>query len=300
MNAITSTIREQARKSKRSPKPQWLKADIPSGDNYFKVKRQMESRGLATICQQARCPNITECWNNKHATFLIMGELCTRSCSFCSVKPGKPGPLMEDEAEKVLEMVDILNANYVVITSVTRDDLPDGGSAHFARVVSHLKTHRPDVKIEILIPDFKGIEQQLNTVLQAGPHVLNHNLETVKRLYNHVKRPARNYGISLEVLRRSHEKGFITKSGMMVGLGETVDEMKKTFEDLRANNVDLLTVGQYLQPTKIHAAVEKYYTPDQFLQLKEIALTFGFTAVEAGPFVRSSYNAGLMYEKCLE
>jgi lipoyl synthase len=284
-------------KPKRTPKPRWLKAQIPSGEEFFKIKHQMESRGLATICQQAKCPNINECWNNYHATFLIMGDTCTRDCKFCSVKHGKPQQLMEEEAQRVLEMVEILKAQYVVITSVTRDDLKDSGSNHFAGVISHLKEKKSEVKVEVLIPDFSGKTELIDIVLAAEPHVLNHNLETVKRLYTHVNRREKNYHVSLSVLNHSHQRGFITKSGIMVGLGESLDELKQLFQDLRDNGVMLLTIGQYLQPTKDHVLVEKYYTPEEFVELKEIALGFGFSAVESGAFVRSSYQANRMYEK---
>ena len=283
--------------NKRQPKPKWLKAQIPAGENYFRIKKSLEEKNLSTICQQARCPNISECWNNYHATFLIMGDTCSRDCKFCSVKPGQPKPLLEEEPERVLEMVDIMRAKYVVITSVTRDDLEDGGSSHFARVITHLKTQRPQVKVEVLIPDFRGCSEHLDIVLNAGPDVLNHNLETVKHLYPHVNRIEENYRISLKVLKYSQERGFITKSGIMVGLGETLEEIKSLFRDLRESGVKLLTIGQYLQPIKENVPVEKYYTPDEFEQLKEIALSHGFTAVESGPFVRSSYKAHRMYMK---
>lgn len=282
----------------RKPKPQWLKADIPAGDNYFKIKKALEKRNLCTICQSAKCPNISECWNNYHATFLIMGDTCTRNCTFCSVKSGTPLPLDTLEPRRVLEMTEIMKAKYVVITSVTRDDLEDGGSSHFAAVIKELKTHKPDVKIEVLIPDFKGNTRDLDTVLEAGPDVLNHNLETVHRLYSHVNRAPQNYHVSLQVLKYSKAKGSVTKSGIMVGLGETADELKETFQDLRNNGVDLLTIGQYLQPTRQNAAVEKYYTPGEFEELKETALSFGFIDAVSGPFVRSSYNADRMYRKC--
>jgi lipoic acid synthetase len=285
---------------KRQPKPAWLKVQIPGGEDYFKIKKNLEKRKLATICQQARCPNISECWNNFHATFLIMGDTCTRNCTFCSVSPGKPGPLLPEEPKRVLEMVDLMKATYVVITSVTRDDLADGGSAHFAAVITHLKIHRPELKIEVLIPDFKGNTRDLETVLNARPDVLNHNLETVSRLYPHVNRPEQNYAISLGVLRHSHEKGFITKSGIMVGLGETREELKELFYHLRESGVQLLTIGQYLQPARENAAVEKFYSPAEFDQLKELALACRFTAVESGPFVRSSYKARQMYERALQ
>ena len=311
---------------RRQPKPAWLKAAIPSGDDYFKIKKNLEKRKLFTICQNARCPNISECWNNHHATFLIMGDTCSRNCTFCSVKAGVPGPLLAEEAERVLEMVQILDAAYVVITSVTRDDLEDGGSGHFAQVISYLKEHRPGVKVEALIPDFKGNVRHLDTVLAARPDVLNHNLETVERLYPHVNRPIGNYRVSLGVLLKAHHrkettagtegtesterssnssaageaavKPLVTKSGIMVGLGETLDELKELFRDLRESGVDLLTIGQYLQPTTANVPVEKFYTPEEFAELKEIALAAGFRAVESGPFVRSSYQAQSMYDSC--
>ncbi len=280
---------------KRKPKPQWLKAAIPAGENYFKLKKSLEKRHLSTICQSAKCPNISECWNNHHATFLIMGDTCSRNCSFCSVHSGKPGALLEEEPQRVLEMVDILNARYVVITSVTRDDLDDGGSAHFARVIHHLKSQRPEVKVEVLIPDFKGNTNHIDIVLEAQPDVLNHNLETVKRLYPHVNRLIQNYYVSLSVLKYASEQKFLTKSGIMVGLGETIDEIRELFRDLRENNVKLLTIGQYLQPTKDNVNVEKFYSPEEFEELKQIALSYGFSDVVSGPFVRSSYKADDLY-----
>jgi lipoic acid synthetase len=280
------------------PKPKWLKVQIPAGEDYFKIKRNLEKRNLSTICQRARCPNIAECWKNYHATFLIMGDLCTRNCSFCSVKPGVPAPLMPGEPERVLEMVDIMGARYVVITSVTRDDLPGGGSGHFARVIDCLKTGRPGVKVEVLVPDFKGNANHLDTVLDAGPDVLNHNLETVRRLYPYVNRKMENYEVSLGVLKHAHGKGFITKSGIMVGLGESADELEALFGDLRKSGVRLLTIGQYLQPAKENVPVTRFYSPDEFDALKQTALAKGFTAVESGPFVRSSYRAHEMYLSC--
>ena len=283
---------------KRKPKPPWLKAAVPGGDNYFKIKKALEKRNLCTICQSARCPNISQCWNNYHATFLIMGNACSRDCAFCSVPHGVPESLDINEPERVLEMIRIMNTKYVVITSVTRDDLEDGGSSHFAAVINTLKTNNPGIKIEVLIPDFKGNIRHLETVLGAGPDVLNHNLETVRRLYPVVNRKPGNYRISLQVLKNSKERGFITKSGIMVGLGETMAELKELFQDLGNSGVDLLTIGQYLQPTRRNIPVERFYTPQEFEELKDIALSSGFIEVESGPFVRSSYNADRMYRKC--
>ncbi|MCP4219662.1 MAG: lipoyl synthase [bacterium] len=286
--------------NKRTPKPQWLKASIPSGETYFKLKKRLEKRNLSTICQEAKCPNISQCWNNHHATFLIMGDICSRNCTFCSVKHGSPPPLDPKEPERIIEMVDILKAEYVVITSVTRDDLEDGGSAHFARIIATLKTHKPGIDIEVLIPDFKGNTQHLDTVLQAGPNVLNHNMETIKRLYPAVNRDPKNYDVSLGVLANSKNKGAVTKSGIMVGLGESHEELLELFGDLRKSEVELLTIGQYLQPTKAHVPVDKFYTPEEFEQLQKTALAEGFKAVVAGPFVRSSYNAGEMYRESVK
>jgi lipoic acid synthetase len=281
----------------RIPKPTWLKARIPSGRQYFKIKRDLESKGLHTICQSARCPNIDECWNHNHATFLIMGDICSRNCLFCSVKHGTPRPLDADEPRRILEMVNILKLKYAVITSVTRDDLEDGGSRHFARIIKILKQHRPDLKIEVLIPDFKGDPQAVDVVLDAQPAVLNHNVETVKRLYEKVNRHPASYQSSLKVLKHSSDRGMITKSGIMVGLGETPGELQELFGHLTERGVRLLTIGQYCQPGRENVKVERFYNPDEFAALKESALSSGFTAVESGPFVRSSYHAQEMYEK---
>lgn len=285
---------------KRSPKPGWLKANIPAGKNYFKIKKELERRKLATICQNARCPNISECWNNYHATFLIMGDTCSRNCSFCSVAKGTPQPLCPEEADRILEMVTIMAAKYIVITSVTRDDLEDGGSSHFAALIKKIKDSRSDLKVEALIPDFKGNSEHLERIFTARPEVLNHNLETVKGLYAKVNRNPQNYYTSLKVLKLGKMNNLITKSGIMVGLGETKAEIGELFHDLRENGVDLLTIGQYLQPTKKNLPVEKFYSPAEFEELKEMALDLGFTAVASGPFVRSSYRADHMYRECLQ
>lgn len=284
----------------RRPKPGWLKANIPTGKNYFKIKKELERRQLNTICRNARCPNISECWNNYHATFLIMGDICSRNCSFCAVKAGTPLPLNPDEAERILEMVAIMEAKYIVLTSVTRDDLADGGSAHFAALIEKIKNRKRELKVEVLIPDFKGSSDALKRVFNANPDVLNHNLETVKGLYAKVNRNPENYRVSLKVLKQAGENNFITKSGIMVGLGETAAEIEELFRDLRKSGVGLLTIGQYLQPAVKNLPVEKYYSPEEFAALRELAISCGFTAVESGPFVRSSYRAGRMYRECLE
>jgi lipoic acid synthetase len=287
----------KAVKKIRQPKPAWLKAHIPSGDNYFRIKKELERRHLNTICQDARCPNISECWNNYHATFLIMGDTCSRNCFFCSVKNGIPKPLAPEEADRILEMVKILGAKYIVITSVTRDDLTDGGSKHFAGLIKKIKKERCDLQVEVLIPDFKGNKEHLKEVFAAKPDVLNHNLETVKGLYAKVNRDPHNYNISLKVLKLGKENNLITKSGIMVGLGETAAELEELLVDLRENGVNLLTIGQYLQPTKNNLPVERFVSPAEFEELKKLALSLGFTAVESGPFVRSSYKAAQMYRE---
>lgn len=279
-------------------KPVWLKAAIPGGADYFKIKKELAQRNLGTICRDARCPNISECWNNHHATFLILGDTCSRDCLFCAVKKGVPQPLNPREAERILEMVDIMAAGYIVITSVTRDDLADGGSKHFAALINKIKKNKSDLKIEVLIPDFNGAREDLQRIFAAAPDVLNHNLETVKGLYAKVNRNPQNYYISLNVLNLAKENNLITKSGIMVGLGESRTEIEALFHDLRENGVDLLTIGQYLQPTKKNLPVEKFYTPGEFADLKKLALSYGFTAVESGPFVRSSYRAAQMHRQC--
>jgi len=285
---------------KRTAKPDWLKIKIPSGKNVFRIKRELQERGLHTICQDARCPNMHKCWANNNATFLILGDYCTRNCFFCSVKHGKPVVPDTKEAEKIAQMVKIMDLKYLVITSVTRDDLPDKGSLHYAKIIKHLKDKFSELKIEVLIPDFSGDKNLIDNVLREHPDVLNHNLETVKRLYPFVNRKPENYPVSLSVLKHSASRNFITKSGIMVGLGETIEELEELFADLKENGVKILTIGQYLQPSSSNAKVEKYYTPDEFKQLYKTAKSMGFIGVESGPFIRSSYNAGELYKKALE
>jgi lipoic acid synthetase len=262
------------------------------GEHYRELKTLMRQRGLHTICEEAMCPNIGECWENRTATFLILGDVCTRNCGFCSVTTGRPAELDEDEPERLAEAVSSLGLRHVVITSVTRDDLPDGGARIFARVIGRLREQDHQLGIEVLIPDFQGNWSALQTVMTAGPDILNHNLETVPRLYQRV-RPKAVYRQSLELLRRAREMrpGIVTKSGLMVGLGETHAELVSTFEDLRAHDVNVLTVGQYLRPTPRHLPIERYYTPHEFEQLKVVGTRLGFEHVESGPLVRSSYHA---------
>jgi lipoyl synthase len=276
----------------RGSRPEWLRVRLQMGEHYRELKSLMRASGLHTICEEAMCPNIGECWENRTATFLILGDVCTRNCGFCSVTTGRPAELDEDEPERLAEAVSSLGLRHVVITSVTRDDLPDGGAAIFARVIERLRGQNAELGIEVLIPDFQGNWTALETVMVAGPDILNHNMETVPRLYQRV-RPKAIYKQSLELLRRakSLRPDAVTKSGLMVGLGETQAELISTFEDLRAQDVDVLTVGQYLRPTPRHLPIERYYSPDEFVQLKHIATQLGFEHVESGPLVRSSYHA---------
>ncbi|MCK5003857.1 MAG: lipoyl synthase [Candidatus Aminicenantes bacterium] len=282
---------------RRSPKPDWLRIKIPAGEDLFKLKKDLTSRGLHTICQDAKCPNMSECWNKNHATFLTLGNICSRNCGFCSVETGQCEEPDKHEPEKISEMVKIMGLKYVVITSVTRDDLSDGGSAHYKKILDKLKREFPDLKVEVLIPDFKGDQKAIETVLQGNPDVLNHNIETVRELYKSVNRKEENYKISLSVLKYSSSRKFITKSGIMVGMGETTGQLRELFSVLLENGVDILTIGQYLQPTPENIKVKEYITPEKFLELKEMAETMGFRAVESGPFVRSSYNASALYSK---
>jgi lipoic acid synthetase len=281
----------------RAGKPSWLRTKIPAGNRYFKLKRELNKRNLSTICQAAKCPNVSECWNKNNATFLILGNVCTRNCSFCSVPNLPPNAPDPSETDNIIEMIKIMGLKYAVITSVTRDDLSDGGSLHFQHILKKLKKTYPQLRIEVLIPDFKGDKAALLNVLEAGPDILNHNLETVLSCYPKVNREVKNYSRSLNVLKWAGEEGFDTKSGIMVGLGETKHELIQTLWDLYNNDVRLLTIGQYLQPTRKSIPVKKFYSPAAFLELKTIALDMGFIAVESGPFVRSSFNAHEIFKK---
>jgi lipoic acid synthetase len=280
----------------RRKKPDWLKTRLPGGDAYFALKNKLEKTGLHTICQSARCPNAHECWNGNQATFLVMGDVCTRDCRFCAVASGVPAPLDPEEGRKLAEVAGLMNLEYAVITSVTRDDLPDKGGGHFAGIVRTLKRERPQMKVEVLVPDFDGRHDCLDPVLDAGPDVLAHNVETVPSLYPKVNRQAAAFERSLRILERSKERGWMTKTGLMVGLGETGGEIEELFLALRARGVDVLTIGQYLQPDGRSLAVSRYYSPAEFAALKESALGLGFLGVESGPFVRSSYHADRLYQ----
>ncbi len=278
-----------------SPKPAWLRVKFPDDEAYFSVSALLEKRGLHTICRSARCPNVGECWSQKTATFLILGNICTRSCAFCAVTKGRPEALSADEPERVADAAALLGLKYAVLTSVTRDDLPDGGASPFAATIEALRRRIPGIRVEALIPDFGGDLGALELVLSAKPDVLNHNIETTEALYPAIRRPAAGYRRSLEVLRGAKERGFATKSGMMVGLGETRDDLFRTFRDLREVRCDLLTIGQYLRPTAAQAPVARYYPPGEFAALKALASAEGFPGVEAGPFVRSSYHAQALH-----
>jgi lipoic acid synthetase len=277
------------------PRPDWLKIRIRAGEAFERVNRMIRDSSLHTVCQEARCPNIFECWNEGTATFMIFGDICTRHCGFCAVGKGKPAALDPDEPRRVGEAVRALGVRHAVITSVNRDDLPDGGSVHFAQTIRWIKQLNPGTRVEVLIPDFCGSATALENVLSARPQVLNHNTETVPRLYRRV-RPDANYQQSMQLLRRAHAKKtslpLLTKSGLMVGLGETIDELLTTFHDMVETGCDILTVGQYLAPTPRHIPIEKYYSPDEFEYLRRQALDLGFRYVECGPLVRSSYHAG--------
>ncbi len=274
----------------RQRKPEWLKARVPGGESYSRLKSLIDKSRLHTVCEEARCPNMGECWNSGTATFMILGDTCTRSCGFCAVKTGRAEFLDKDEPRRVGEAVEIMKLRHAVITSVNRDELFDGGAQIFADTIREIRSRVPACRIEVLIPDFVGSEEALNIVLDAQPDILNHNTETVPRLYKTV-RPQAHYNRSLELLFRAKQKGFLTKSGMMLGLGETIDEVIDTMSDLREVECEILTLGQYLQPTQAHLPVVRYVHPDEFAMLKRRGLEMGFRYVESGPLVRSSYHA---------
>jgi lipoic acid synthetase len=269
----------------------WLKVKLPHGDNYVELKQLVRDKRLHTVCESASCPNIGECWNQKTATFMILGDVCTRSCGFCDVKTGRPQGLDGEEPIRVAEAVKLLRLNHAVLTSVNRDELPDGGAAIWAATIRQVRALNPGCTVEALVPDFEGLEASLLTVLQAKPDILAHNTETVPRLYRTV-RPQAKYPRSLELLQRAKKQGFVTKSGLMVGLGEAWEELRQVMRDLCAVHCDILTIGQYLQPSRQHLPVLRIYTPEEFQHLRQEGLAYGFRHVEAGPLVRSSYHAG--------
>lgn len=285
----------------RTAKPKWLKKRLPSGDGFEKTRRLVSTSGLHTVCQEARCPNQFECYGKGTATFMIMGETCTRNCRFCAVSHAPVEPLDPSEPQRIASAAADMGLDYVVLTSVTRDDLPDGGAAHFVSTMQAIKARRPGTLIEILIPDLQGNEKALAVLCREQPAVLNHNIETVPSLYPRV-RPQALYHRSLQLLAtaKSLNPAIVTKSGLMVGLGESREELIRTMGDIREAGCDLLTLGQYLQPTKAHLAVKRFVPPEEFEELRGIASELGFKGVAAGPHVRSSYRAGHLYETALQ
>jgi lipoic acid synthetase len=273
-------------------RPEWLKVRLPTGPTYENLRRLMRSKELHTVCEEAHCPNIAECWGAGTATFMILGDTCTRSCGFCAVKTGRPGAVDADEPRRVGEAVGQMGLGHAVVTSVNRDELPDGGAEIFAETIREIRRQSPGTTVEVLIPDFVGRPESLDAVLAARPEILNHNVETVPRLYPRV-RPQARYERSLEVLRRTRERApdLVCKSGIMVGLGETRDEVIATMRDIASQGTDILTVGQYLRPSPVHLPIERYWTPSEFDDLRDAGMTMGFRHVEAGPLVRSSYHA---------
>lgn len=276
----------------RQPKPEWLRAKAPVGDNFHNLKKLARGLGLHTVCESAQCPNIGECWNHKTATFMLLGDICTRRCGFCAVPKGRPEAIDWDEPRRVAEAVATLGLKHAVVTSVNRDDDNVGGARIFAETIREIRELVPDCRVEVLIPDFQGLEEPLRIVLEAKPNVLNHNTESVPRLYRVVRSGAR-YQRTLDLLSnaKNWDPQMVTKSGVMVGLGETTDELIEVFRDLGSRGVDILTVGQYLRPSKDHLPMARFYAPAEFVYLKEEALKFGFKHVESGPLVRSSYHA---------
>ncbi len=274
------------------PKPEWLKARAPMGEHYHSLKKLARGLGLHTVCESAQCPNIGECWNHHTATFMLLGDICTRRCGFCAVPKGHPGPIDFDEPRRVAEAVATLGLKYAVVTSVNRDDDNMGGARVFALTIEEIRRLVPDCKVEVLIPDFQGHDDCLETVLAARPDILNHNTETVPRLYR-VARSGARYERTLRLLKQSKEiaPDIVSKSGLMVGLGETTEELLEVFRDLAAARVDILTVGQYLRPSRDHLPIARIVRPEEFRFLKEEAMKMGFRHVESGPLVRSSYHA---------
>jgi len=273
-------------------KPSWLKVKAPGGDNYIRIKGMMRELGLHTVCEEARCPNIGECWEHKAATFMILGDVCTRNCAYCAVAHGTPAPFDSVEPVRLAEAVARMGLEHVVITSVDRDDLPNGGAEAFAGCVTEIRARLPETTVEVLIPDFKGSEQALQIVINSRPAILNHNLETCERLYR-LARPGGRYDRALQLLanaRRMSPDG-LTKSGIILGMGEEWDEIVTCMRDLRRSDVNILTLGQYLRPTESHLPIARYYTPEEFAELERIGTRLGFTHVQASPLTRSSYHA---------
>jgi len=279
-------------------KPAWLRVQAPGGPNYVAVKAMMRELGLHTVCEEAHCPNVGECWEHRAATFMILGDVCTRNCSYCAVAHGTPQPLDHGEPARLAVAVERMGLQHVVITSVDRDDLVHGGAESFAASIAEIRSRLSETSVEVLIPDFKGDAEALRIVVSAHPDILNHNIETIERLYR-LARPGGRYARALELLRRAKQldPGLLTKSGIMCGLGEEWDELVATMGDVRAQGVDILTLGQYLRPSSEHLPIARYYTPDEFAELRRIGLAMGYRHVEAGPLVRSSYHAWEQVER---
>lgn len=292
MDNVSELVQIDISPAARHPKPSWLRAKAPVGENFHNLKQLARSLGLHTVCESAQCPNIGECWNHRTATFMLLGDICTRRCGFCAVPKGRPQPLDWDEPRRVADAVAILGLKHAVITSVNRDDDNIGGAKIFAETIRQVREVAPYCRVEVLIPDFQGIEEALRIVLDARPDVLNHNTESVPRLYRVVRSGAR-YERTLQLLENAKKlsPGIVTKSGLMVGLGESMTELVDVFADLASKKVDILTVGQYLRPSRDHLPIARFYTPEEFAYLKQEALRLGFRHVESGPLVRSSYHA---------
>jgi lipoic acid synthetase len=288
-NRVGGQNQENARPKRR---PEWIKVRAPSGETFEQLHRMMRSKALHTVCEEAMCPNMGECWGSGTATFLMLGDVCTRSCGFCDIKTGRPAPLDWLEPERVAQAVKAMSLRHAVITSVNRDERPDGGAPIFALVIRRIRELHPGCSIEVLIPDFKGSLDALKIVMDARPEILNHNVETVPRLFRQVQ-PQDRYEWAQATLSNAKllDPDVLTKSGIMLGLGETMDEVRETMQDLRSWGVDILTIGQYLQPSKEHLPIERYYTLEEFQELKSYGLDLGFQWVESGPLVRSSYMA---------
>ena len=292
MSPVIPDVHIQKLPKRPERRPEWIKVRAPSGESYERVLETMRSKRLHTVCEEARCPNLGECWGAGTATFLLMGDTCTRSCGFCDIKTGRPETLDWLEPERVARAVRDMDLKHAVVTSVNRDERPDGGAPIFALVIRRIRQLQPGCSIEVLIPDFKGSRAALAIVMEARPEILNHNVETVRRLFKKVQ-PQDQYEWAEATLRnaRSLDPDVLTKSGIMVGLGETTAEIKETMRDLRDWGVDILTIGQYLQPTLKHLPIERYYRPEEFVELRDFGMEIGFQWVESGPLVRSSYHA---------
>jgi lipoic acid synthetase len=292
MSVASQLVQIELNRPLRQPKPEWLKARAPVGENFHNLKKLARGLGLHTVCESAQCPNIGECWNHGTATFMLLGNICTRRCGFCAVPKGKPGPIDWDEPARVAEAVAALKLRHAVITSVNRDDDNLAGAQIFAETIRRVRERSPECRVEVLIPDFQGSDGALRVVLDAKPDILNHNTETVPRLYRAVRSGAR-YERTLRLLdnAKKFSPGMITKSGVMVGLGESITELVDVFRDLGSGGVDILTIGQYLRPSRDHLPIARFYTPEEFRYMKDEAQRLGFRHVESGPLVRSSYHA---------